>query len=47
MEEINKELLEILKSIFEDLVGAWDDVVITEELYERMENAINKAENML
>lgn len=43
MEEINKELLETLKMVFDITSGPLDDPVISEELYNKMENVINKA----
>jgi len=45
MEEINKELLETLKSIFNITSGPWDDPVISEELYNKMKNIIEKSES--
>jgi hypothetical protein len=44
MEEINKELLETLKSIFNITSGPWDDPVISEDLYNKMKNVIEKTE---
>jgi len=46
MEEINKELLETLKLIFDITDGPWDDPVISEELYNKMKNIIEKAKKM-
>jgi len=46
MEEINKELLETLKMIFDITSGPWDDPVISEELYSKIKNVIDKAEKI-
>ena len=42
--EINKELLSALKEVFDLTEGAWDDPVISEQLYNKMQTAIKQAE---
>ena len=37
-----KELLEIIKEIYEELYGSWDEIVISEEMYERMQKVIKE-----
>ncbi len=47
MKEINKELLDIVMKIFQELDGPFDYVTIDNEMYKRLKFAIDKAEKEL
>ena len=42
--EINKELLDIVRKIFQELDGPFDYVTIDNKMYKRLESVIKKAE---
>lgn len=44
MTGVNKELLDIIRKIFQQLEGPWDYVTIDNKMYKRLDAAIKKAE---
>lgn len=45
--DINKELLDIVRKIFQISAGPWDYILIDKKMYKRLKSAIKKAEKEL